>query len=117
MKKIIALVVIGLTLFVGCSSNDATYYIGLNAEIVEINTQTNGFMVRPLDADGILGEEYYVDLGSDEINYMYVDNHTGEIEILSCYDFILGDEITLDIDDVIHHQAIPTRVQLTTQRR
>ena len=116
MKKIIGLVItlILLTALVSCNQKNGTSYVGLNAEIIAINSELRGFTVK---GDGtVLGEKCYINLEGDDIYYIYADNETGETQYLEYSDFIEGDIITVDTDTVENKCALATRIQLLTQR-
>ncbi|WP_312635660.1 hypothetical protein [Oscillibacter sp.] len=107
------IIVSGMT---ACGAEEITYG-GLNAEILEKNTELKGFVVKSLDEDGILGEKCYIGLENENIYYLYVNNETGEIKDLSYEDFVVGDEITVDVKSVENRYALASRIQLLTQRK
>ncbi len=119
MKKILAILTILMimTSFTGCGNNKDVIHAGLNAEILEINTELKGFVVKSLDKNSILGEKCYISCENDEVYYIYVDNETGETEDLTYEDFKVGDEITVDVESVENNYSLTSRVQLLTQRR
>ncbi|KAF5060383.1 hypothetical protein DSECCO2_326220 [anaerobic digester metagenome] len=101
----------------GTKEDTQTGFVGLNAEILEINTQLKGFVVKSLDGNSILGEKCYISCESDDIYYIYADNETGETKLLTYYDFWVGDKITVDINTVENKFSLTSRVQLITQRK
>ncbi len=123
MKKLLGIAMVSGMMFalVGCSSepeNDVQSYAGLNAEIIAINSELNGFTIQSLDAESILGEKCYINLESDDVHYIYVDNETEELQDLQYSDFVVGDVITIDIDtnEIQNNSVVPEQIQLITQR-
>ena len=123
MKNLLSIAMVSGMIFalVGCSSevkNDVQSYAGLNAEIISINSELNGFTIQSLDADSILGEKCYINLESDEIVYIYAENETGDTQFLEYDDFIVGDVITIDIDTngIQNKSVVPEQIRLVTQR-
>ncbi len=91
--------------------------MGVNAEILEISGELNGFVVKGLDDNSILGEKCYINCESPDIYFLYANNGNGEIIDLKFDDFIVGDKITVDIKSVENKYALTSRVQLLTQRK
>ncbi|MEW8974013.1 MAG: hypothetical protein AB2375_07445 [Tissierellaceae bacterium] len=119
MKKIayiIGMVIIILSMS-ACSKTKDITYMGVNAEILEISGELNGFVVKGLDDDSILGEKCYINCEAPDIYFVYVDNDTEEVSDLKFDDFIVGDKITVDIKSVENKYALASRIQLLTQRR
>ncbi len=120
MKKILSLVLaLALTMIItACANNDVQSYAGLNAEIIAINSELNGFTIKSLDDNSILGEECYINLESDDIVYIYTENETGDTEFLKYDDFVIGDVITIDVNanEVQNKSVVPEQIQLITQR-
>lgn len=118
MKRLraIVLLIIILLCVSACGAKELTH-MGLNAEILEINTELKGFVVKSLDKDSILGEKCYISCESDDVYYIYVDNETGEIKDLSYNDFRVGDVITVDVKSVENGYSLTSRVQLLNQRK
>lgn len=112
---ILALTIMGFSIS-ACGTKESGY-VGLNAEILEINTELKGFVVKSLDKNSVLGSKCYISCESDDIYYIYADNETGETQDLSYDDFIVGDEITVDIKSVENNYSMTSRVQLITQRK
>ena len=119
MKKLLSIAMVFGMIFAlfGCSS-DVQSYAGLNAEIVAINSELNGFTIKSLDDDSILGEKCYINLESDDVNYIYVDYETEELQDLQYSDFVVGDVITIDVDTngIQNRSVVPKQIQLSTQR-
>ena len=119
MKRKLISTVILLSLIVGlsaCGMSKKTTHIGVNAEILEINTESKGFVVKSLDDNSILGEKCYISCENPEVYYIYADNKSGEIQDLTYEDFIVGDHITVDVQSVDNSYTLTSRVQLITQR-
>ena len=118
MKKIISIfTVITVVLCMSGCVKKVNTYVGVNAEILEINSNENAFIVKGLDDDSMLGEKCYVKCDKDGLYYIYVNNETEEILDLKFEDFIVGDEITLDIENADNSFTQPIRIQLLTQRK
>ncbi len=118
MKKlvyIIGMIIIVLSMS-ACGKTKDTTYMGINAEILEIDEGSNGFVVKGLDDDSILGEDCYIDCENEDIYFTYVHNDTGEVTDLEFEDFIVGDKIAIDIKSVEDGYALAYRIQLLSQR-
>ncbi len=118
MKKIayLALTLTLMITLVACNQNEVTGYVGLNAEIVSINSELKGFTVKSLDHNSVLGDKCYINLEGDNVYYIYADNQTLETQDLEYSDFMVGDAITIDTAKVEHKCALARRIQLITQR-
>lgn len=92
-------------------------FMGVNAEILEITNELQGFVVKGLDNDSILGEKCYINCESSDIYFIYADNESEEVKELQYTDFEVGDKITVDIKGVENKYALTLRVQLLTQRK
>ncbi len=118
MKRLMTIILLILILlFVSACGAKKVTHMGLNAEILEINTELKGFVVKSLDKDSILGEKCYISCESDDVYYIYADNETGETKDLSYNDFRVGDEITVDVNSVENGYSLTSRVQLITQKK
>lgn len=119
MKRILlfavamGLMIIGL---IWWSNKEEIMHIGVNAEILEINKELKGFVVKSLDEDSVLGEKCYISCENPEVYFIYVDYDTREVQNLTYDDFVVGDEITVDVKSVEKKYALTYRVQLLTQR-
>lgn len=103
MKRILLFAVVMGLLIAGLISwrnKEEIMYIGVNAEILEINTELKGFVVKSLDENSILGEKCYISCENPEMYFIYADNDTREVQNLTYEDFLVGDEITVDIKSV-----------------
>lgn len=118
MKNVVMIIVaiLSLLLFTGCNDSQITY-VGVNAEIIEISSEFNGFVVKGLDKNSILGEKCYINCENPSVYFIYANNDTGKTMDLEFNDFIVGDEITVDINSVENKYALTSRVQLLTQRK
>lgn len=83
----------------------------MNAEIVEISNEVKGFVVKSLDGESILGENCYVNCEGADTNLIYVNYDTTEIIDLKFEDFIVGDEITLDVKTVENKSKLHNQEQ------
>ena len=124
MKKTILLLIVTITLIISVAcenkptkSNQVSGYSGLNAEIVEINSELDGFVVKSLDENSVLGEKCYIGLSHDDVYYIYADNETAETIFLIYDDFVVGDVITIDTNSVENNYALASKIQLLTQRK
>lgn len=117
MKKIFSIIALIVLLFTisACSKSDDGGYIGVNAEILEISNELQGFVVKGLDNDSMLGEKCYINCESPDMYFIYADNETREVTYLKYSDFKVGDKITVDIKSVENKYALTSRVQLLTQ--
>lgn len=119
MKRSLISTMILLSLIVGltaCGMSKDTTYIGLNAEILEINTELKGFVVKSLGDNSILGEKCYISCENPEVYYIYSDNKSSETQDLTYKDFMVGDHITVDVQSVENSCTLTSRIQLLTQR-
>lgn len=119
MKKTLSIATIVIILFTmsACSRSDDVSYGGVNAEILEISNELQGFVVKGLDSDSVLGDKCYINCESPDMYFVYVDFETEEVTELNYNDFEVGDKITVDIKTVENKYALTSRVQLLTQRR
>lgn len=119
MKRNLISTIILLSLIIGltaCGASKKVAYAGVNAEILEINTELKGFVVKSLNDNSILGEKCYISCENPEVYYIYADNKSGETQDLTYEDFIVGDYITVDVQSVENSYTLTSRVQLLTQR-
>lgn len=118
MRKLAVLLFLAIAAlgFSACGAKE-TARVGVNAEILEINTELKGFVVKSLDENSVLGHRCYINCESYDMYYVYADNETGELQDLSYDDFVVGDKITVDIKSVENTCCISSRVQLITQRK
>ena len=119
MKKILSIVTLIILLLImsACNKSDDIVHMGVNAKILEISNELQGFVVKGLDNDSMLGEKCYINCEVPDMYFIYVDNETGEVTNLNYDDFKVGDEITVDIKSVENKYALASRVQLLTQRK
>lgn len=119
MKKIIYIIVLITIVFSisACKKTNDVTHMGVNAEILEISREVNGFVVKSLDDNSILGEKCYINCEVPDIYFIYANNETGETIDLKFDDFIVGDKITVDVNSVENKHALTSRVQLLTQRK
>ncbi len=119
MKKILSIAILIVLSFTisACNKAENTVYVGVNAEILEIIDEVQGFVVKGLDKDSMLGEKCYINCESPDMYFIYADNETEEVTDLNYNDFEVGDEITVDIKSVENKCALTSRVQLISQRK
>lgn len=120
LKKTTAFIVsiiIMMMALTSCGTNKQVSYVGVNAEILEIDYELKGFVVKSLDDNSILGEKCYISCEAPDIYYIYADNNTGKTQDLTYGDFVVGDQITVDVKSVENEFALASRIQLLTQRK
>lgn len=126
MKKIYAvclIVILCLSLTTACESKKTTH-MGMNVKILEICNEMNVMVVEVLNESllGDKGDKCIISCDNESLYYLYVDNDTSEIKDLNFSDFIVGDEITVDvtvdenISRVSNSFAVADRIQLLTQK-
>lgn len=136
MKKVVSLFlalicVLGL---IACSQNekdlvsdvenDDTLYAGLNAEIVDIDTENQIIYVEDCDDD-----EHYFEKKSaidcrnlnENKKFIYVDYDTGHLMYIDIFDLEIGDDIIVTVyDDQLdisnNGLIVPEQIQLSTQQ-
>ncbi len=127
MKKwsllILALVcAIGL---VGCKQDDKEdiLHLGLNAEIVEIDSSKQIVYVSDTEEDAIFGGRCAIDCKKlmDSQNIIYVDYDTGEVTLIGLSDLAVGDKVIVNayesqLNGVFDGTLEVEQIQLGTQR-
>ena len=127
MKKRKFLIVMTITVIClalsGCKEENVEH-LGLNAEIIEIDSENQMLSVKDLDDAGVFGDKCAIDcseaIAQDKI--LYCNYETDEVKEISFSDLQLGDEIILNIDQTELEQigkgeAIKAnQIQLGTQR-
>ncbi len=107
-----------LLICASCSSkNEVVAHHGVNAEILEISKELKGMVVQSLDDNSVLGEKCYINCEDEKTYFNYVNFNTGDVIDLKFEDFVVGDEITVDVNSVENKYALTSRVQLVTQRK
>lgn len=119
MRKLLNLTVWLILLFTlsACSNSENRSFVGVNAEIIEISNELQGFVVKGLDPDSIIGEQCYINCEGPDTYFIYVNNETTQIIDLKYDDFKVGDKITVDLKSIENKYALTSRVQLLTQRK
>lgn len=89
MKRILSISMIIILIFTisACNKPDNILHVGVNAEIIEITNELQGFVVKGLDDDSVLGERCYINCESKDIYFVYADNETSEVMDLDYTDF------------------------------
>ena len=124
MKKYKYIISVGFVLLfffaiISCAKRDKENMIhGVKAEILFINPELKGFVVKGLEEEGVLGEKCYIGLENDEITFLYCDFETEECQEISYEDFFVGATISMNIDaDLVKDSyVVPESVQLITQK-
>jgi hypothetical protein len=124
MKKILALaLVIVCALALSACKEEDVLHLGLNAEIVAIDAETQTLYVADYGEEEVFGEECAIDcrVPEEKQNIIYVDYTTHELSDISFADLVVGDKITVNayesqlsqIDDGL---IAVEQIQLATQR-
>ncbi len=129
MKKIIVFLLL-VFLLTACgpqqqSAEAEVEFWGLNAEVVEIDTENSILYVKGLDADSALGERCALDcataLENGRVFYVKYDSDEAA-RVLSLSDLLVGDDVTISMTDSevenakANGSAVALQVQLGTQR-
>lgn len=126
MKKLryIFELLIVATVLISCNSQEETKHLGIDAEIVSIDTDGKILTVKDLSDNGIFGEASKIDCKDSDI--IYCNYKSQELKTINFEDLIVGDDIILEIneseflklkDDKDSEQTIKiNQVQLGTQR-
>ncbi len=131
MKKAKTLVVIliltALSLtawFIGyhaCKDDEPVLHLGVNAVILEINTDLQQLTARGTDTNSILGETCVISCSSADLIYCNYEN--GDVQTISFNDLLVGDDITLNVREseiqLFKTSTDPLtidQIQLATQR-
>jgi outer membrane lipoprotein-sorting protein len=126
MKKILLLLISILILLIvtGCSDNkndvvenEIDGYNGVSAEILEITYEVKGMVVKGLGNSNILDLDEKCYVNCESAYFVYVNNETLEVTEINFDDFIVGDEITFDIELIENKYTVAFRIQLSTQRK
>lgn len=112
MKKLVILMVI-VSVFcflTDCGKKDEPMHLGVNAEILEINKQVKGIVVKSLDTDSVLGDKCYVNCENQDTKFIEVIN--GEVLHIKFSDLSVGDRITVDVGKVEDKYTATKHLQL-----
>jgi len=112
VKKSIILIciILAICFLTACGKKGEPMYIGVNAEILEINRQVKGMVVKSLDTGSVLGDKCYVSCENQNTNFIEVINE--EPVKIKFSDLSVGDKITVDVDKVENKYTTTKRVQL-----
>jgi len=120
--------VASLALFCGglvsCQSQEDVLCLGLNAKVVEIDTQQMILYVQDIDENAdVFGQRCALDCkqAAQEDRLIFVDYETHELTSISIYEFQVGDEIIVEMytsqkEGAKDASARAEQVQLGTQR-
>lgn len=128
MKKIVVFLFL-ISLLTACGQQQSVSaeveFWGLNAEIVEIDTENSILYVKGLDAESALGERCALDcttaLENERVFYVKYDSDEGA-RVLSLSDLLVGDDVTVTLTESEaenakeNSAAVAAQVQLGTQR-
>ena len=126
MKKVLAmaLVVICLCGLSGCSQkNDDVLHLGLNATIIEIDTENHILYVSDSGNEQVFSGRRAIDcteLIEDE-EIIYVDYETHELSVIQFSDLLVGDAVIINayekyLGDPLSETLKVEQIQLGTQR-
>jgi len=130
MKKF-SLVVLLLLLVVitGCGAKEEVLHLGLNAEVISVDTENSVLYVKDIDErDPVFGEKSAIDCSKavelDSVIYVKYDTN-GDISSIELSELIPGDHVTINMYDsekvsafnaTESNAALAEQVQLGTQR-
>ena len=117
------LMILSLLALSGCKKEE-TVYLGLNAEIIEIDMENQTLCVMDLDESGVFGEECEIDCREaiEKHQVIYCNYETHDVKAISWKDLQAGDEIILELSETevakIAEGAMAktNQIQLGTQR-
>lgn len=121
---LIVLVMLGCIGLVSCKTEDDKLWAGLNARIVEIDTEQMILYVQDINENAnVFGQRCALDCkqAAQEKRLIFVDYETHEVTDISFYEFQVGDEIIIELyssqkEDAKDNAARAEQVQLGTQR-
>ena len=124
MFTLIVLVMLGCIGLVSCKTEKDNLWAGLNARIVEIDTEQMILYIQDIDENAnVFGQRCALDCkqAAQEERLIFVDYETHEVTDISFYEFQVGDEIIIEMyssqkDDAKDNTARAEQVQLGTQR-
>ena len=124
MKKMIALfLLIVCVLALSACKQEDVLYLGINAEIIEIDTDNQVVYVVDYGEDEVFGARCAIDckelIKNQEI--IYVDYNTHEVLEIQFADLVVGDKITINayesrLNCVADGKITVEQIQLATQR-
>ena len=127
MKKrnflLIMLIVCNLLALSGCRKEEVLY-LGLNAEVLEVDVENQKICVKDLDEPAIFGAECYIECKDviEEHQILYCNYETSDLKEIELKDLQVGDELILTINEteLTRIKADATgkvsQIQLGTQR-
>lgn len=121
---LIVVAILGCVGLVSCKTEQDVLCLGLNAKIVEIDTEHMILYVQDIDEDAkVFGQRCALDCKQavQENRLIFVDYDTHELTSISIYEFQVGDEIIIEMytsqkDGAKDATALAEQVQLGTQR-
>ncbi len=125
LVAILLLTALSLTLwFIGyhtCKDDESVLHLGVNAVILEINTDRQQLTVRGTDENSILGETCVISCIYADLIYCNYEN--GDVQTISFNDLLVGDNITVNVREseirLFKTSTDPLKIdqlQLATQR-
>ena len=126
MKKllVLALALVCTLCMVGCKQENSedVLYLGLNAEIIEIDTSNHIIYVSDIDESDVFGGRCAINcqklMTNQEI--IYVDYDTHEVAIIQFSDLAVGDQVIINAYESqlnsIQETIEVEQIQLGTQR-
>ena len=117
-------VILGCIGLVSCKTEEDALWAGLNAKVVEIDTEQMILYVQDIDESAaVFGQRCALDCkqAAQEERLIFVDYETSELTNISFYEFQVGDEIIIEMytsqkDGAKDASARAEQVQLGTQR-
>ena len=120
----IVLVIFGCIGLVSCREKEDTLWAGLNARVVEIDTEQMILYIQDIDENAnVFGQRCALECkqAAQEERLIFVDYETHELTDISFYEFQVGDEIIVEMytsqkEGAKDNTARAEQVQLGTQR-
>lgn len=85
------------SILISCNSQEETKHLGIDAEIVSIDGESEVLTVKDISDSGIFGEASKIDCKDSDI--IYCNYKTKELKTIKFEDLSVGDDIILEIND------------------
>lgn len=126
MKRLVVLLLLFVSLLTtaSCGQKEEILYMGLNAEIVDIDADNAVLYVRDMDSErAVFGEKCALDCNEaiSEVKLLYVNYESGDVRTIDFAEFVIGDFVIVSLFDsekesAKDNVAVAEQVQLATQR-
>ncbi|MBQ9990361.1 MAG: hypothetical protein IJP31_05390 [Lachnospiraceae bacterium] len=128
MKKTVATLVLIIICFCGlvaCNQEDREdiLHLGINAEIIEIDTDNQIVYVTDFGEGKVFGEKCAIDCKKliEDQEILYVDYDTEEVSLIQFTDLTVGDKVTINayesqLNCITDGMIEVEQIQLSTQR-